>query len=39
VLGGYFLLHETLDPLQWIGSILIIVSLWTVNIGKKSIYK
>ncbi len=35
VLGGYFLLHETMTPLQWIGSIFIIVSLWTVNIGKN----
>lgn len=36
VLGGYFILHETMTPLQWVGSLIIIVSLWTVNLGKKT---
>ncbi|MDD4614933.1 MAG: DMT family transporter [Caldisericia bacterium] len=35
VVGGYFLLHETMSPLQWVGSLLIVLSLWTVNQGKK----
>jgi drug/metabolite transporter (DMT)-like permease len=35
VLGGFLLLHETMTPLQWTGSVLIVLSLWTVNIGKK----